>query len=98
MRVFITGASGFIGRALGERYTADGHEVRGVPGDPLDGGRGSDRERRREGEQPPADKLRVRSEELLTGRTERDPVARPRPQSPTRRARQAGAGDRGRLR
>ena len=29
MRVFITGASGFIGRALFERYTADGHEVRG---------------------------------------------------------------------
>ena len=29
MRVFITGASGFIGRALHERYTADGHEVRG---------------------------------------------------------------------
>jgi nucleoside-diphosphate-sugar epimerase len=30
MRVFITGASGFIGRALAERYRADGHEVRGV--------------------------------------------------------------------
>jgi nucleoside-diphosphate-sugar epimerase len=29
MRVFITGASGFIGRALYERYIADGHEVRG---------------------------------------------------------------------
>jgi nucleoside-diphosphate-sugar epimerase len=29
MRVFITGASGFIGRALYERYLADGHEVRG---------------------------------------------------------------------
>ncbi len=29
MRVFITGASGFIGRALYERYAADGHEVRG---------------------------------------------------------------------
>jgi nucleoside-diphosphate-sugar epimerase len=29
MRVFITGASGFIGRALGERYAADGHDVRG---------------------------------------------------------------------
>jgi len=29
MRVFITGASGFIGRALCERYAADGHEVRG---------------------------------------------------------------------
>lgn len=29
MRVFITGASGFIGRALHERYTADGHQVRG---------------------------------------------------------------------
>jgi nucleoside-diphosphate-sugar epimerase len=29
MRVFITGASGFIGRALHERYRADGHEVRG---------------------------------------------------------------------
>ncbi len=26
MRVFITGASGFIGRALHERYTADGHD------------------------------------------------------------------------
>ena len=30
MRVFITGASGFIGRALCERYATDGHEVRGV--------------------------------------------------------------------
>src|ERR1700704_624111 len=29
MRVFITGASGFIGRALYERYVADGHEVVG---------------------------------------------------------------------
>ncbi len=29
MRVFITGASGFIGRALFERYAADGHEMRG---------------------------------------------------------------------
>jgi nucleoside-diphosphate-sugar epimerase len=29
MRVFITGASGFIGRALAERYSADGHEVTG---------------------------------------------------------------------
>lgn len=29
MRVFITGASGFIGRALHERYAADGHEVLG---------------------------------------------------------------------
>jgi nucleoside-diphosphate-sugar epimerase len=29
MRVFITGASGFIGRALAERYAADGHEVLG---------------------------------------------------------------------
>ncbi len=29
MRVFITGASGFIGRALYERYAGDGHEVRG---------------------------------------------------------------------
>jgi nucleoside-diphosphate-sugar epimerase len=29
MRVFITGASGFIGRALHARYTADGHEVLG---------------------------------------------------------------------
>jgi nucleoside-diphosphate-sugar epimerase len=29
MRVFITGASGFIGRALYERYAADGHDVRG---------------------------------------------------------------------
>lgn len=30
MRVFLTGASGFIGRALRERYEADGHEVRGM--------------------------------------------------------------------
>ena len=30
MRVFITGASGFIGRALHERYTAEGHDVRGM--------------------------------------------------------------------
>jgi nucleoside-diphosphate-sugar epimerase len=29
MRVFITGASGFIGRALYERYAADGHDVIG---------------------------------------------------------------------
>jgi nucleoside-diphosphate-sugar epimerase len=29
VRVFITGASGFIGRALADRYVADGHEVRG---------------------------------------------------------------------
>ncbi len=29
MRVFITGASGFIGRALYERCVADGHQVRG---------------------------------------------------------------------
>jgi len=29
MRVFITGASGFIGRALYDRYAADGHEVTG---------------------------------------------------------------------
>jgi nucleoside-diphosphate-sugar epimerase len=29
VRVFITGASGFIGRALWDRYAADGHEVRG---------------------------------------------------------------------
>jgi nucleoside-diphosphate-sugar epimerase len=29
VRVFITGASGFIGRALYERYLADGHEVLG---------------------------------------------------------------------
>lgn len=29
MRIFITGASGFIGRALYDRYVADGHEVRG---------------------------------------------------------------------
>jgi nucleoside-diphosphate-sugar epimerase len=37
MRVFITGASGFIGRALCERYAADGHEVRGcdLVGDPA---------------------------------------------------------------
>lgn len=30
MKVFVTGASGFIGRALCERYAADGHEVRGM--------------------------------------------------------------------
>lgn len=30
MRIFITGASGFLGRALRERYAADGHEVRGM--------------------------------------------------------------------
>ena len=30
MRVFITGASGFIGRALTARFQADGHEVRGM--------------------------------------------------------------------
>lgn len=30
MNVFITGASGFIGRALYARYTADGHSVRGM--------------------------------------------------------------------
>jgi nucleoside-diphosphate-sugar epimerase len=29
MRVFITGASGFIGRALHDRYASGGHEVRG---------------------------------------------------------------------
>jgi nucleoside-diphosphate-sugar epimerase len=29
-RVFITGALGFIGRALGDRYRADGAEIRGV--------------------------------------------------------------------
>jgi len=29
MRVFITGASGFIGRALYDRYAADGHQVSG---------------------------------------------------------------------
>jgi nucleoside-diphosphate-sugar epimerase len=29
MRIFITGASGFIGRALYDRYTAGGHEVLG---------------------------------------------------------------------
>src|SRR3979411_248411 len=29
MRVFITGACGFIGRALYDRYRADGHEVLG---------------------------------------------------------------------
>ncbi len=29
MRVFITGAAGFIGRALYDRYAAEGHEVRG---------------------------------------------------------------------
>ena len=30
MRVFITGASGFIGRALADRFRSDGHEVAGV--------------------------------------------------------------------
>lgn len=30
MKVFVTGASGFIGRVLCERYTADGHDVRGM--------------------------------------------------------------------
>jgi len=30
MRVYVTGASGFIGRALCERYAADGHDVRGM--------------------------------------------------------------------
>jgi len=30
MRVFVTGAAGFLGRALSERYVADGHEVRGM--------------------------------------------------------------------
>jgi nucleoside-diphosphate-sugar epimerase len=30
MRVFITGASGFIGRALYERFAGEGHEVRGM--------------------------------------------------------------------
>lgn len=30
MRVFVTGASGFIGRALCERYRADGHDVAGM--------------------------------------------------------------------
>jgi nucleoside-diphosphate-sugar epimerase len=29
MQIFITGASGFIGRALHERYVADGHIVTG---------------------------------------------------------------------
>jgi nucleoside-diphosphate-sugar epimerase len=29
VRVFITGASGFIGRALHERYATAGHEVSG---------------------------------------------------------------------
>src|SRR5947209_19794372 len=29
MRIFITGAGGFIGRALRERYTSLGHEVTG---------------------------------------------------------------------
>ncbi len=39
MRVFITGATGFIGRALRERYVAEGHQVSGcdlVP-DPASG-------------------------------------------------------------
>jgi nucleoside-diphosphate-sugar epimerase len=37
MRVFITGASGFIGRALYERYQSEGHDVRGcdLAADPL---------------------------------------------------------------
>jgi nucleoside-diphosphate-sugar epimerase len=37
MRVFITGASGFIGRALYERYQSAGHDVRGcdLAADPL---------------------------------------------------------------
>ena len=37
MRVFITGASGFIGRALYERYQSEGHDVRGcdLAPDPL---------------------------------------------------------------
>lgn len=30
MKVFLTGAAGFIGRALAERYAAAGHEVRGM--------------------------------------------------------------------
>src|SRR4051794_27356750 len=30
MKVFITGASGFIGRSLAERYAAEGHAVRGM--------------------------------------------------------------------
>jgi nucleoside-diphosphate-sugar epimerase len=39
MKVFITGASGFIGRALYERYAADGHEVLGcdLSADPARG-------------------------------------------------------------
>jgi nucleoside-diphosphate-sugar epimerase len=39
MRVFITGAAGFIGRALYDRYTADGHEVVGcdLAADPARG-------------------------------------------------------------
>jgi nucleoside-diphosphate-sugar epimerase len=39
MRVFITGASGFIGRALHERYASAGHEVIGcdLAADPLRG-------------------------------------------------------------
>lgn len=40
MRVFITGAGGFIGRALSARYLADGHEVRGMdlhPGAAVEG-------------------------------------------------------------
>jgi nucleoside-diphosphate-sugar epimerase len=39
VRVFITGASGFIGRALYDRYAADGHEVIGCDLAP-DPGRG----------------------------------------------------------
>ena len=38
MRVFITGASGFIGRALRERYAARGHEVAGATSSPTRSG------------------------------------------------------------
>ncbi|MFD4637305.1 NAD-dependent epimerase/dehydratase family protein [Lentzea sp. NPDC058436] len=34
MKVFLTGATGFIGGAVGERLVAEGHEVRGLVRDP----------------------------------------------------------------